>query len=260
MKIGIVYDRKKSAAKKLAFGARNWLRKKEHQVFLRLDNSILENLDFVITFGGDGLILHTANKVAAYEVPLLRINFGYVGFLANIEPAEVFEKLSMMLDEDNYIVTKRTRMEVLVISKEGDLLVRKDALNDIVVERTSVKTIVCRVTVDGECNEYRGDGLIFATRTGSTAYAESAGGPTLIKDDKFILRVISPSDREKLPYLIKPDNDVFEINRMFGKARLVVDGARIMNLRGNERIIVQRSSQETLFIEVGDVEKIKEEL
>ena len=260
MKIGIVYDHKKSAAEKLALEVRDWLKKKKHQVFLRLGNSVLEDLDFVVTFGGDGLILRTANKVIAYKVPLLRVNFGYVGFLANIEPAEVFEKLSMMLDEDNYIVTKRTRMEVLVSDEEGNLLVKKDTLNDVVVERTSVQTIVCRVAVDGECNEYRGDGIIFATRTGSTAYAESAGGPTLIKDDKFILRVISPSDREKLVYLIRPDNDVFEINRIFGKARLVVDGARVMNLRGDERIIVQRSPQETLFIEVGDVEKIKEEL
>ncbi|MEA1936824.1 MAG: NAD(+)/NADH kinase [Patescibacteria group bacterium] len=258
MKIVIIYDRKKPEAKKLALEVRDWLKKKRHQVFLRLGNSVLENLDFIITFGGDGLILHTANKVAAYGAPLLRVNFGYVGFLANIEPAEVFEKLSMMLDENNYIIARRTRIEVLARTKEGDLLVRKDALNDIVVERTNAQTIVCEIVIGGGCNEYRGDGIIFATRTGSTAYAESAGGPTLIKDDKFILRVISPSDREKLSYLIKPDSDVFEIERIFGKARLVVDGARIMNLRGNERIIIQRSSQETLFVEIGDVEKIKE--
>ena len=96
MKIGIVYDRKKPAAKELALRVRDWFKERKHQVFLRLGNSVLEDLDFVVTFGGDGLILHTANKVAAYGVPLLRINFGYVGFLANIEPAEVFEKLSMM--------------------------------------------------------------------------------------------------------------------------------------------------------------------
>lgn len=259
MKIGIVYDRRKPAAKKLAFKVRDWLKKKEHQVFLRLSNSILENFDFAITFGGDGLILHTANKVAAYEVPLLRVNFGYVGFLSNIEPAEIFEKLSVMLDENNYIITKRTRMEILVKDEKGNLLARKDALNDIVVERIDTRAIVCEITVDGKCNEYRGDGIIFATRTGSTAYVESAGGPTLIKEDKLILRVISPSDREQLPYFIRPDNAVFEISRISGKARLAVDGVRIMNLSGNEQIIVQRSSQETFFIEIGDVGKIKEE-
>jgi len=221
MKIGIVYDREKPEAKKLALEVKDWLKKRKHQVFLRLGNSVLEDLNLVITFGGDGLILHTANKVAAYKTPLLRVNFGYVGFLANVKPAEIFEKLSAMLDEDNYIIAKRTRIEVLVKDEEGNLLVRKDALKDIVAERINTQAIACEVVINGESNEYRGDGIIFATRTGSTAYVESAGGPTLIKDDKFILRVISPSNREQ--------------------------------------IIVQQSLQKTFFIEVGDVPKIKEE-
>ncbi|MCK4592594.1 NAD(+)/NADH kinase [Candidatus Parcubacteria bacterium] len=260
MKIGIVYDRKKPEAKKLALEVRDWLKEKKHQIFLRLGNSVLEDLDFVITFGGDGLILHTANKVAAYKTPLLRVNFGYVGFLANVKPAEIFEKLSAMLGENNYIIVKRTRIEILVKDKEGNLLARKDALNDIVAERVDTQAIACEVVVDGERNEYRGDGIIFATRTGSTAYAESAGGPTLIKDDKFILRVISPSNREQMPYLIKSDNFVFEVRKVSGKARLAVDGKKIAVLRGNEQIAIQRSLRETFFIEVGDVPKIKEEL
>lgn len=258
MKIGIVYDRKKPEAKKLASEVSGWLKKRKHQVFLRLGNSVLENLDFVVTFGGDGLILHTANKVAVYKTPLLRVNFGYAGFLTNIKPAEIFEKLSEMLDEDNYIIAKRTRIEVLIKDKEDNLLVRKDALNDIVAERVDAQAIACEVVIDGERDEYRGDGIIFATRTGSTAYAESAGGPTLIKDDKFILRVISPSNREQMPYLIKPNNTVFKIRKVSGKARLAVDGKKIVVLRGNEQIVIQRSPQETFFVEVGDVPKIKE--
>lgn len=259
MKIGIVYDCKKPEAKKLALEARGWLKKRKHQVFLRLGNSVLEDLDFVITFGGDGLILHTANKVAAYKTPLLRVNFGYVGFLASVKPTETFEKLSVMLDENNYIITKRTRIEVLIKGEEGNLLVRKDALNDIVAERVDVQAIACEVVIDGERDEYRGDGIIFATRTGSTAYAESAGGPTLIKDDKLILRVISPSNREQMPYLIKSDNSIFEVRKVSGKARLAVDGKKIAVLRGNEQIVIQRSPRETFFIEIGDVSKIKEE-
>ncbi len=259
MKVGIVYDPRKEEAKRLALEVRDWLKKRKHQVFLRLGNSVLENLDFIITFGGDGLILHTANKVATYKTPLLRVNFGYVGFLANIKPAETFEKLSAMLDGNNYIIAKRTRIEILVKDESGNLLVRRDALNDIVVKRVSAQAIACEVIIGSKCYEYRGDGIIFATRTGSTAYAESAGGPTLIKDDKLILRVISPSNREQMPYLIKPDDTVFEIRKVSGKMRLAVDGKKVTGLRGNEQIVIQRSPQETLFIEVGDVSKIKEE-
>ena len=260
MRIGIVYDSHKEEAKKLALKVRSWLKERKHQVFLRLGNSVLEDLDFVITFGGDGLILHTANKVASYKTPLLRVNFGYVGFLANVNPAETFEKLSAILEKNNYIIAKRTRIEVLVKDKNSNLLIRKDALNDIVIERVNAQAIACAVVFDGESNEYRGDGIIFATRTGSTAYAESAGGPTLIKDDKFILRVISPSNREQMPYLIKSDNFVFEVRKVSGKMRLAVDGKRVVGLRGSEQIVIQRSPQKTFFIEVGDVPKIKEKL
>lgn len=256
MKIGIVYDQRKPEAKKLALEVKNWLKGQKHKVFLPLKKSAMPALDFIVTFGGDGLVLHTANKVAAYEIPLLRVNFGYVGFLTNIEPKEALEKLSEVLDKENYIIKKRARIEVLLKDKSGSVIARKDALNDIVIERIGTRAIACEVSIDGKEKEHRGDGIIFATRTGSTAYAESAGGPTLIKDDKFILRVISPSNRESLPYLIKPDNIVFKINKVLGQARLVVDGIKISNITRGCALEIRKSSQESLFVEIGDVEKL----
>lgn len=259
MKIGIIYDCKKPEAKKLALKVKKWLKNKKQKVFFNLNAEVLKNLDFVITFGGDGLVLCVANKVAEYEIPLLRINFGRVGFLTSLEPKEIFEKLKQIIDEDNYIIVKRNRIEVSVKDKNKNLIVKKDALNDVIIERTSTRAIICEIVVNGEDKKYYGDGIIFATRTGSTAYAESAGGPTLIKDNKFILRVISSSDREQLSYLIKPDDAIFKINQAPSKTRLAVDGAKVLVLRGDEQIVVCKSPQKTLFIEIGDRKKLKKE-
>jgi len=257
MKIGIVYDRKKPEAKKLALEIKKWLGERKHEVLLPLKKSAIPALDFIVTFGGDGLVLRTANKVAVYEIPLLRVNFGYVGFLTNIEPREALEKLSDVLDKENYIIKKRARIEVLLKDKSGNVIAQKDALNDVVIERVGTRAIACKVSINGKEKEYRGDGVIFATRTGSTAYAESAGGPTLIKDDKFILRVISPSNRESLPYLIKPDNTVFRVNKVLGRARLVVDGTKISNIAKECALEIGKSSQESMFMEIGDMERLK---
>ena len=255
MKIGIVYDSEKETAESLASEVSAWLAEKEHKVFeVNQDNNLLEALDFVITFGGDGLVLNTANRVADYGIPLIRVNFGYVGFLTNIKSAEVFDKLVEILDNHNYIIKKRTRIKVEVKDKQNNLVLEKDALNDIVVERIETRAIACNVSADELCNEYRGDGIIFATRTGSTAYAESAGGPTLINDDRIIMRVVSPSNREQLPYLIKAVDTVFKLKKIFGKARLVIDGNEIMSLNCNH-LVIQRSKKETLFVEIGDVPK-----
>ena len=255
MKIGIVYDPEKNAAKNLALKVSVWLKERRYEVFqINQKENFLKTLDFVITFGGDGLVLHTANRVADYQIPLIRVNFGYVGFLTNIKSEEVFDKLSEILNHDNYIIKKRTRIKVEVKDTRGNVVLEKDALNDIVIERVETRAIACEVSDGGLCSEYRGDGIIFATRTGSTAYAESAGGPTLINDDRIIMRVVSPSNREQLPYLIRSDETIFKLKKIFGKARLAIDGNEEMVLSCHH-LVIGRSEKESLFVDIGDVSK-----
>ncbi|MBW6441177.1 NAD(+)/NADH kinase [Patescibacteria group bacterium] len=256
MKIGIVCDPDKKATQKLAGEVLVWLKKRQHQVVEIGENDIISvDFDFIINFGGDGLVLQTANRVADYKIPLIRVNFGYVGFLTNIKPEEVYEKLTEILENNNYIIKKRTRISVEVTDIKGKVILEKDALNDIVIERVETRAIACKVLVDGRYNEYRGDGIIFATRTGSTAYAESAGGPTLINDNRFILRVVSPSNREQLPYLIRSDDTVFKLKKAFGQARLAIDGNEVMFLDCHH-LVIQKSEKETLFVEIGDMPKL----
>lgn len=262
MNVAVVYDRDKPAAKEKAFEAADLLRERKHKVYYNLGDGVLKKLDFIITFGGDGLVLHTANRIKDYEIPIIRVNFGYVGFLTNIEPNEMKIKLSQIFEHDNYIITKRNRIQVSVWSDSDDLIMEGDALNDIVIERTETRAIAIDVVADGTRRQYRGDGFIFATRTGSSAYAESSGGPTLIKDDKFILRVVSPSNRELLPYHIASSNVLFQVIGIQGQARLVIDGRKAMKLESSHEVRIKKSEKPTFFVEVGDVirkERLKHE-
>ncbi|MCK4354792.1 NAD(+)/NADH kinase [Candidatus Parcubacteria bacterium] len=275
MKIGIVYDETKKEAKRLAENVKKWLEKRGCQIFIEATNNkedkeqfsnILGKLDFLITFAGDGGVLFWANEVAkriSRKLPILRVNFGKRGALTNIEPKDVFNKLKQVLN-DNYIIVKRTRIQAAIVSKKnGTQRVLGDALNEVVIERRKAKTVYFKVVVayngkNAENFNRRGDNFIFATPTGSTAYAESAGGPTLIRKDKFILRVTAPTDRECLPYLITPNNVIFEVVEIEGETALVIDGEENiekLELREDESVIISKSPKNSYFMEIGDVEK-----
>jgi NAD+ kinase len=264
-KIGIVFDETKTEARKSAEATKKWLEDKKCQVFIederKLVSNNLDKLDFIITFGGDGFILRWANEMIQERfcmIPLLRVNFGRQGVLANIEPEEDYIKLRRVMN-DNYIITERTRIQAEIGKGENHKFF--NALNDIIIERTQARIISFEIIIidrkgNEEKFEARGDGIIFSTRTGSTAYAESAGGPTLLKENKFILRMISPTDREGLSYKITPTHFIFKITKIKGKARLVIDGEEVISeLKQNDLVKISKSPISTYFMEIGDVEK-----
>ena len=265
-RIGIVFDEAKTEARKSAEATKKWLEDKKCQVFIENDekevSNNLDKLDFIITYGGDGFILEWANRIIKerfYRIPLLRVNFGRQGVLANIEPEEEYIKLGRVMN-DNCIITERTRIQVEIGKGENHNFF--NALNDIVIERTQARIIFFEISIidrkgNEEKFEVRGDGIIFAPRTGSTAYIESAGGPTLLKENKFILRVVSPTDREGLSYKITPAHSIFKITKIIGKARLVIDGEEVISeLEQNDLVKISKSLISTYFMEVGDVDKI----
>ena len=253
-RIGIVFDRKKPAARQLALKAKDWLEKKGCKASIQPLPNENQGLDLIVTFGGDGFILHTANTILSEKlsIPLLRVNFGKRGFLANIEPEKLFEELNKVL-EDNYIITRRTRIEVEIQSGIRPAI-KTDALNDVVIERTQTRTVLFRVNINKkEDIEREGDGLIFSTRTGASAYNRSASGPILIKEDRFVLTVISPVDPEKSFYFVRPANSVFKVNNIEGYVRVVVDGNELVELSRDDSVVIKRSSKNTLFMELGDL-------
>lgn len=255
--IGMYYE--KPEAKKLALEVADWLRKKGHKVFTRVNKRILEknHFDFVVSFGGDGGVIRAANKIVDKEIPLLRVNFGKEGFLTNIEPCEVYEKLARVLDMKDYIGHKRTRIEVFVYDQNNNLLLRKDALNDIVIERSDVSVVYWTVEVGGKIFEFAGDSLVIASPTGSTAYFESAGGRAIVRQDKFGLKISASSNRDDdEATLVRSINFVFNITSIKGKARLNIDGPKALKSVEGYRIEVRKSERYSVFMEIGEVPRM----
>src|SRR5262245_31765822 len=182
--VGIIYRERSDGAAALAatltdhvrtLGRRVWCTHREEEGRIAAE---LVGTDVILVLGGDGTILSVARLCAPLHVPILGINFGRVGFLTELEPAEVQEKLHLYLDGD-YWVDERTMLQAEVVS--GGRLHRHLALNDIVLVRGAEPRVIrIKVWIDGHFyNTTVADGIIISTATGSTAYNLAAGGPIL---------------------------------------------------------------------------------
>jgi NAD+ kinase len=239
------------------------LEKLGHSVHFGIEESLLPETDIIITMGGDGLIMNVANRVVDYEIPLLRINFGFVGFLASIEPEEALAKIIEVTEKKNYIITRKNRLEVLIgAQSEKDIAhnfhTKGNALNDIVIDRDdiSIITVVVRVKDKRKKFVFRCDALIFFTRTGSTAYNMSAGGASLFKERLIGAKAVSPTAAASPHQLQLDDDAVFEAELVRGKAVIVADGAKLVNMEGN-KILIRKSPKYSYFLEVGDIPKLE---
>ena len=206
---------------------------------------MLQDCDIVITIGGDGTIIHAAKHAALAEKPLLGINLGRVGFVAGMEPDEL--NCLERLKTGEYHIEKRMMLAVTV---EGDKESKTVyALNDAVVSRGSLSRIIdLKVSHNGkEITEYRADGVIFSTPTGSTAYSLSAGGPVI----EPLMRCI----------LLTPicSHSLFSRSVLFGEdSRLsvqaaVTDGSELF-LTIDGEISIQLTEKDKVHIEAAQME------
>lgn len=178
---------------------------------------IKEEADYIIIIGGDGTFLHSSHHFIGSDIPLLGINVGHLGFLTDVETEELTKALEM-IDNGNYKIEKRMMLKV-EHCRDGQNIEADYALNDYVINRDPDSQMLrIELYINNELvNNFRGDGLIVATPTGSTAYSLSAGGPiinprqikailiTPICAHNLHLRPMVISDQEKLR--IKVDSD-----------------------------------------------------
>lgn len=141
-------------------------------------NSAASEADMIISFGGDGSLLHTANQVSHLGVPVLGINIGRIGYMAELESNEL-DYLKNVLD-GNFKIEERMMIDISV-RRNNKVIYRKTGLNDAVVLKTGIiMTVDMDIYADNMfISRYSGDGVIVATPTGSTAYSLSAGGPII---------------------------------------------------------------------------------
>ena len=217
--------------------------------FYRLDREI-NNTDVVICFGGDGTILHTAKLATRSGVPVLGVNIGTMGFMAELECAEL-EQLAR-LAQDDFTIDERSMLDVMV-QRDRDIIFHELCLNDAVITKGAVARIVhLNVECDGvQVMECGGDGIVLATPTGSTAYSLSAGGPIVEPEAANILitpicahdigsRCIVVSDKRKITVQL--------VRNARRNAFLSVDGGKALRLNMGDVTTVRRSDKVTKLI------------
>lgn len=221
--------------------------------FSRLDREI-HRTDAVICFGGDGTILHMSKAATRAGVPILGINIGTMGFMAELESAEMEQLKRLAIDD--YQIDSRMMLDVTVY-RDRDIIFHDICLNDVVVTKGAVARIVhLTVDCDGvQVLECGGDGVIIATPTGSTAYSLSAGGPIVEPEaDNILITPICAHDVMSR-CIVASGKRVVTVGLSQNARRnafLSVDGGKTLRLNMGDTVTVKKSNLETRLIRLKD--------
>ncbi len=234
-----------------------WLRKRGVDVLLDREAArwlgrpgvALEDLagrvDLLVVLGGDGTLLAAARAVGDGAVPLLGVNLGTLGFLAETSGDELLDALEQAF-AGRLVVALRMRLDVEV-GRGGRIVERCLALNDAVIGKSALSRMIDLETrADGAfVTTYHSDGLIVATPTGSSAYSLSAGGPILLPEgESIVLTPICPHTLTQRP-LVLPDHyriEILVLDTRGGDVHLTVDGQVGVRLEQGDRVAVARSA------------------
>ena len=210
-------------------------------------------MDFVISLGGDGTLLRAASRIGACGVPVMGINTGRLGYLADILPTEIDSAIAMLFD-DNFVMEEHALIKAVPMGEDGRELRLSGcpvALNDIaVLKQDNASMISIATRINGEVlTTYQADGLIVSTPTGSTAYSLSNGGPVIMPHtDVLCLTPVAPHSLNVRPVVIPSDAVVtLEIASRSHKYLVAVDG-RSEKLPENVRLTIHRANYNVRII------------
>lgn len=221
--------------------------------FHKLDRE-LQTAELVICFGGDGTILHMAKAATRKNVPILGVNIGTMGFMAELESTEL-DQLARLASDD-YTLDKRMMLDV-VVQRDRDIIFHDIGLNDVVITKGAVARIAhLAVKCDGvEAMECGGDGIIVATPTGSTAYSLSAGGPIVEPEASNILITPICAHDVMSRCIVASDKRVITVELVHNARRnayLSVDGGKALRLNMGDVATVRKSNLETKLVRLKD--------
>ena len=207
--------------------------------------------DLAIVVGGDGTILNAVRSLSHAHVPIVGINVGRLGFLADISPENLEHSLDEILN-GSYREEQRFLLEMQVV-RDNKIIFESDAFNDVVIHiRDVARMIEFETRINDEfVNHQRADGIVISTPTGSTAYALSAGGPILHATlDAITLVPISPHTLSSRPLVINADSqiDVLICNTKEGIAQATCDGHLSMDVHVGDHIKVKRKTDKITLL------------
>ena len=202
----------------------------------------ISECEIALVLGGDGTILRGAEIVQNTDIPLLGINLGHVGFLAEVEKAAISEIAKAIIDQ-SYVTDSRLLLAVSV-ERAGQIVNEGFALNEVTVERSETAMVELFLQIDNRpISRWGCDGLICATPTGSTAYAFSAGGPIIWPEvEALVVLPIAAHALFAKPLVISPDSRVV-VDIESQSAVLSADGLRKFPLLAKDRITIVRNEQ-----------------
>ncbi len=232
-------------------GVRVWIASSWDEATVR--RHLSEGVDMLVALGGDGTLLRAGRLAAGYRVPILGVNLGRLGFLAEVSPQAWQSGLERVLAGD-YWLEKRLMLDAEMV-REGQILGNYRALNDVVVSRGTLARVI-RVTayVDGSrLTTYVADGVIVSTPTGSTGYALAAGGPILPPELKNMLIVaIAPHLSMDKAIVLDEGSEVWMDVETDHQVILTVDGQFEVEMRHGDRVVVRASPYAAYFVRLQD--------
>lgn len=249
-KAGIILKHDSVKPRKIGHDLIKWLETRGVKTVI---DRVEKDLDILIILGGDGTLLHVADKASRFEIPIMGINLGGLGFLTAVSARERYEALELLL-AGKMIVEKRMLLKTRLYEGSDDKKPAEGyqyALNDVIISKGNIDQLVrLRTWSDREfITTYKADGLIFSTPTGSTAYNLSAGGPVVQPNLPCILVTpICPFMLESRPVLLSPD--VTLITQLAGKAdnvKVIIDGRFAWKMEENARLEV-KTARKPLYL------------
>ena len=217
----------------------------------RAPDEVYSGIDCIIVLGGDGTLLGVAREAAAHKIPILGINLGRLGFLAEVERHEIEACLDKLL-AGAYTVENRMMIHA-VIRKASGSTAAFDALNDIVIAKgTAFRVVRVGISADGEeVTRFNGDGVIAATPTGSTAYGLSAGGPVIepSAENLAVIPICAHALAAK-SFVFAPERTLAITARCEGGSEVFIsaDGGQGFAVRPDDRVLITRSALRTRLI------------
>ncbi len=246
----------------------NYLRERGHDVVLTTHTAefchltdlpcaplaeIAEGIDLAIVMGGDGTMLNIARALADHKVPLIGVNQGHLGFLADVSVDTMFTTLEEML-AGRYREENRIMLDCS-LERDGGRQFHTYAFNDVVVSKGAMgRLIEFEVYIDDKfVYSQRADGLVVASPTGSTAYALSAGGPILHPTlEAFVLAPICPHTLSARPIAVNSRSEI-EINLIHADdCRVHFDGQTHQDMRVGDRVSIRRAGNAVRLLQPAD--------